>query len=382
MNATSTQGSGSSSSTSSHVSSFDSAPSFVVRNSRRYFRDLPYPLPFDLSEWQRQNLSTRIRVTVLGRPVCSPWQQASPPKKILELCCGTGYWSSLCHDYFSSQGLSDVSFTGLDIIGAAPDLEKHGLNWRFVQHDIRRVPLPFSDGEFDLVMMKDISLSVSQGGQWQRLLDDCVRILRPAGFLEIWETDYTFRSLLPHPPSSKFTDGRDSAMSNGAFLMGPGTPFAKAQNNYIENYNSWIREALDRRKLLSAPCAILAQALLQESEILSDFGYRRVAIPLAEMRWEHDTTDEKISLDGDSGSVPSSRARRAPDSNQMALRSSCLLTVVQMIEALEPFLREVSGKSEDEWQRWWAGMMSNMLEQNGAATGECVEAGAWWARKV
>ncbi|KAL9085976.1 MAG: hypothetical protein Q9165_007338 [Trypethelium subeluteriae] len=373
--------SSSDSSTISYARSLDATPSFTIRNARRYLRDFPYPLPYDLSEWQRQNLSTRIRATVLGRPVCSPWAPASPPKKVLELGCGTGYWSSLCHDYFSSQGVSDVLFTGLDIIRIAPELDKLGLNWRFIQHDLRSVPLPFEDDEFDFVMMKDISLVLFQGGQSQRLLDECERILKHGGFLEIWETDYTVRSLLPLPPSSKTADGRDSAKSNGAFLMGPGTPFAKAQNTYLQDYNTWIREALDRRKLLSAPCAILAQVLLQESETLSDFGYRRVAIPLAEMRWEHDVTEDETSND-DSASEASSSGRRALDPDQVALRSSCLLTVVQMIEALEPLLRDVSGKSEDEWQRWWAGMMSSLLEQNGAATGECLEAGAWWARKV
>ncbi|KAI9666290.1 MAG: hypothetical protein M1821_004225 [Bathelium mastoideum] len=231
-------------------------------------------------------------------------------------------------------------------------------------------------------MLKDTSLVTCQGGQSEHMLDECVRILGPGGVLEIWETDYTVRSLLPHPPTPSSAGGRDTAALNGAFLTGPGTPFAIAQNNYIQDYNVWIRNVLDRRKLLSAPCAILAQVLLQESEKLSDFGYRRVAIPLAEMRWEHDAVDEEATPGGGSASNPSSHTRRAPDADQLALRSSCLLTVMQMIEALEPLLRDASGKSEDEWQRWWTGMVSSLSEQNGAATGECLEAGAWWARKV
>ena len=368
--------------TSAYTSSTESSPSFAVRNARRYLRNLPYPLPLDLTEWQRQNLSTRIRVAVLGKPVCSPWQQVSPPRKVLDLCCGTGYWSSLCHDYFSSLGFPDVSFTGLDIIGVAPDLEKHGLNWRFVQYDIRKIPLPFDDDEFDFVMLKDTSLVVCQGGQSERMLDECIRILKAGGILEIWETDHTLRSLLPHPPAPRSVDRNDSCALNGAFLMGPGTPFTNARNNYIQDYNVWVRDALDGRKLISSPCAILAQVLLQESENLSDFGYRRVAIPLAEMRWEHNAISQDTLVDVGSASESSSLIRRAPNANQLALRSACLLTVVQMIEALEPFLRDASGKSEDEWQRWWTDMVSSLSEQNGAASGECLEAGAWWARKV
>ncbi|KAI9708492.1 MAG: hypothetical protein M1820_003953 [Bogoriella megaspora] len=356
--------------------------SLMLCNARRYLRELPYPLPCDLAEYHRQNLSTQIRVKVLGRPICSPWENASPPRRVLELCCGTAYWSTLCHDYLQSHGVPNVAFTGLDVVAAPPDLGKQGMDWRFVQHDIRNVPLPFDDAEFDVVMLKDVALTLYQGVQSQRVLDEVVRILKPGGFLEFWETDHILRSLLPHSPLSKSASGGDSAISSGAFLMGPGTPFATAQNKYIKDYNTWIHEALAERKLPSAPCAILAEMLLQESELLKDFGYRRVAIPLAETRWEHDMGEDETSTDSDSTSDSPPQIRKGLNPDQLALRNSCLVTVIQMIEALEPLLRDVSGKSEDEWQRWWAGMTSSLLEGNGMTNGECLEAGAWWARKV
>jgi hypothetical protein len=53
-----------------------------------------------------------------------------------------------------------------------------------------------------------------------------------------------------------------------------------------------------------------------------------------------------------------------------------------MIESLEPLLKEVSGKNQEEWQRWWGSMMTNLLEQKGASSGECLELGVWWCRKV
>jgi len=39
--------------------------------------------------------------------------------------------------------------------------------------------------------------------------------------------------------------------------------------------------------------------------------------------------------------------------DQAALRYTALLVVIQMIESLEPLLKEVSGKNQEEWQRWW-----------------------------
>jgi hypothetical protein len=63
------------------------------------------------------------------------------------------------------------------------------------------------------------------------------------------------------------------------------------------------------------------------------------------------------------------------------LRRTALLTVVQQIQALEPVLREVSGKSQDEWDTWLGKMMNDLVRENGTSWGECLEVGAWWAKK-
>ena len=71
----------------------------------------------------------------------------------------------------------------------------------------------------------------------------------------------------------------------------------------------------------------------------------------------------------------------SPD--QMALRQTALLSVVQMIESLEPLLKEVSGKNSEEWGHWWASMMADLMDPTrGAISGECLEMGAWWATKI
>ena len=41
-----------------------------------------------------------------------------------------------------------------------------------------------------------------------------------------------------------------------------------------------------------------------------------------------------------------------------------------------------SGKKQDEWDRWWAALNSDVLERNGLSNGECLEVGAWWAQKI
>ncbi|TKA32177.1 hypothetical protein B0A50_01425 [Salinomyces thailandicus] len=353
---------------------------YELRHGRRYLREVPYPLPCDLPEIQRQNLRTLLFCKVFGRAVCSPKVAKEAPRKVLEVGCGSGYWSASCHEYFCSLGHKKASFTGLDLAPLAPDWSKQGgLDWKFVQHDIRRIPLPFDDGEFDLVMLKDLSLVLTLGGPFQTFLDEVLRILGEGGTLEIWDSDHMLRSLLPHPPPppSKRPLDQDIADQTATFLIAPGTPFAPAQSKYLQQANTWMQEALDRRQLPPSPCARIAQVLYQEPELLENVGVRRVAVPLGELRWERESGTEPL--------LSPKRKGKAGEltTEQYELRQTALMTVLQKIESLEPLLKDVSGKNSEEWSHWWASMMSALLDPSrGAITGECLEMGAWWATKL
>lgn len=359
---------------------------FTLRYGRRYLRDLPYPLPVDLAEIQRQNLQTLLATQVFGKPLCSPHASESPPQSVLEVACGGGFWSAQCHDYLAESGCLNVFFTGIDIVPVAPDYNQQGINWRFFLHDVRKVPFPFEDESFDLIVLKDLSLAVQQNQPSQRVLDEAIRMLRPHGVLEIWEVDHIIRSLLPHPPPppNKRPEDLHQAYATATFLISAATPFGPAQNRYLQDYNNWIGQVLDKRKLSAVPCSRMQPVLLQEPDDLWDVGFRRVAIPLGEMSWErqdprliagrqkHDSGLSGMAVAGDAPLL-------TPD--QESLRETALLVIVQLIESLEPLLKEVSGKSQEEWQRWWAGMMTDLFQNDGANSGECLEIGAYWARK-
>ncbi|KAE9962335.1 hypothetical protein BLS_000467 [Venturia inaequalis] len=358
---------------------------FSLRHGRRYLRQSSYPLPCDLPELQRQTLQTFLSTHLFGKALCSPFVEKQPPRKVLEIACGSGYWSSLCHDYLSNLGCLNVSFTGLDIVHVAPDLQKQGINWNFVQHDVRTVPLPFEDEQFDLVLLKDLSMVVQLGPQSERLLDDAIRVLRSGGVLEIWETDHTSRALQPHPPSppGKQPEEHAYALRTGTFLISAATPFLPSQNKYLQEVNGWIQEAMDRRKLSPTPCTTMLPALLQEP-LLQDIGFRRIAIPYGELRWERDIPDRApLRVKSD---VAKGKTRQGDESTlteeQSSLRATALLNMIQFIESLEPLLKEVSGKNREEWERWWNWMVADLYDNGGANTGDCLEMGAYWARKV
>ncbi|KZF25030.1 SAM binding motif-containing protein [Xylona heveae TC161] len=370
---------------------------FAIRHCRRYLSDqtLPYPLPCDLPELHRQNLRTVLLTTVFGAPICSPALEAKPPRKVLDVCCGTGLWSSACHDYFSQKGYSDISFTGLDIAPVAPDLTAQGINWRFVQHDLRNGPLPFADNEFDLVFVKDLSLVAPSPAPIQKLFEEYVRVLKVGGVLECWEADHTVRAILPNPPPAPGVSAGDQnqADATSTITTFSGTPFIVAQNQFLRDYNAWITKAFDKRTLTLVPCTIVGPMFVNESDVLKEIGSRRIAIPFGEINWEREgaaglrgkTGDaSKRQSPSDMASYSSSKiistSNRTLNSNQLAVRQTALVSFIQMIESLEPILKDVSGKSQDEWNRWWAAMMADLSK--GTSTSECLEVGAWWAQKI
>ncbi|KAG6010335.1 hypothetical protein E4U21_006899 [Claviceps maximensis] len=371
---------------------------FIQRNGRTYLNDptLPYPLPTDLTELHRQTLRTLLLIQMFGGPVCSPSLIKNPPRRVLEIGCGSGFWSMMCHQFFKDKGHDTISFTGIDIapvspgsanMGADMKLPNRDMKWEFVNHDIRQIPWPLPQEGYDLIMVKDMSLAVTNV-HFQSFIDEYLRLLQPGGTVEIWESDHLIRMLRPHVPGSASTiddaDEREATSNLGAYVISSNTPLSAPVNHFLAEYNSWLIRALEARNLSAVPCTYIGSQLLQESEILTEVRSRRLAIPLSEVRWETEGVGGIVTSDGTRTGQTLSKDQKGEQTltaEQIALRETALLTVVQQVQALEAILREASGKSHDEWDVWLGKMMGDLMGESGATWGECLEVGAWYAKK-
>ena len=441
----------------------------VVRNGRTYHQDplVGYPLPIDLQELHRQSLMALMLIQVYGSPLLSLDELDRPPTRILDVGCGSGFYSMMCHRYLKSRGIpaSSVTHVGLDIAPVAPGplggsaQPDPDMNWKFVQHDLRQFPWPFENGEFDVVHIVDMALACPTELN-QQLFDEYIRILRPGGFLEIWHVDYTIRMLRPHVPTAApstigsvtgpaptpttpsvcpgifaapTTTGTKASTQDtsedrlqqtgsippmGVYDIHANTPLSAPLNPFLVEYNSWVMRGCESRHLTPLPCTMTSALYLQETGLLVNTKARRVAIPLSEVRWEREgvggivTKDGKSYVDwrgktkeppsgggaggessigGVSGDASANCGSNGPGNNankggltsaHLAIRRTALLTVVQQIQNLEPMLREVSGKNQDEWDAWVGKLTNDLLCQGGTSWGECLETGAWLSRKL
>lgn len=263
-----------------------------------------------------------------------------------------------------------AEFVGMDIkapTGLDAYYDRLGVDWGYVQHDLNHAPWPFEDASFDLVMARNIALALDPR-TYSKTVTEYVRVLKPGGTLEIWEQDFTVRSM-----RRKIQDKSSRELDMlGVYPVADNSDFAPAINPFIAQVNTWMTEGMAELLLPPMPCSFVEPMfkghLVEGSENLDVVEGKRVAIPLSfeAMHWEITEDNKPRSLSQD----------------QMMIRRTALESFINMVEAMEPLLRSASRKGESAWDAWFSKAKKDWLEKGGLAFGECLELGVWSVKKA
>lgn len=103
------------------------------------------------------------------------------------------------------------------------------------------------------------------------------------------------------------------------------------------------------------PCTNVGPSLLMEPSITIKRQIRR-ALLLDENEWE----------------IPS----LSPE--ESAIRHLARSTFTQLVESIEPMLKQEEKIDSEEWDRWYKALMEDFFGRGeGVKRGECLEFGAW-----
>ncbi|KAF3763931.1 S-adenosyl-L-methionine-dependent methyltransferase [Cryphonectria parasitica EP155] len=387
---TGTSGTSGTSSSRSTRSSHSLPP--ITKKAGRIYLDttgavVAYPFPIDLAETHREIMLSQLNTTIFGSLILTEdlilGEDNPPPRRVLEVCCDTGWWSAALHQQLQERDRPATEFVGLDIKPPPPDAETcyegMGMTWEYVQHDVNDTPWPLPDNSFDLVMIRNVALALDSS-KYSQLVQEYVRVLRPGGTLELWEHDYNIRSMRPsiqqRQQQQNHAGGGDQSKLDklGLYPISESRDFGPASNACVAEYNAWIKTALADLHLPTMPCSYIETMfsghLVEGSEDLDMMRVERVAVPFggAEggVSWE-----QQQNMGGP----------RILTAEQEVVRRTALEGFVGMVEAFEPLLRAGGELSQVAWEDWIGKARKDWLQDGGFGLGECLEFGVWSLRK-
>ncbi|EPQ52800.1 hypothetical protein GLOTRDRAFT_140421 [Gloeophyllum trabeum ATCC 11539] len=159
------------------------------RRHKRRAGEVPYPLVYtsdlmDFDNWNHMYMQSIFKSLTVHHI-------EQPPRRVLDLGCGGGFWV-----INAAQQWEESTFVGFDIQEVQPNLERlpeyedicRRVEW---VHGNFLERLPFPSAHFDFVRMASIGLGVPED-EWQDLLEEIYRILKPGAYLEVVEDDLIF----------------------------------------------------------------------------------------------------------------------------------------------------------------------------------------------
>ncbi|KAI8638158.1 hypothetical protein BD408DRAFT_394526 [Parasitella parasitica] len=169
---------------------------YVILHNRRYWKGhgtQNFMLPCDDDESDRlMTMHYILKATFQGNftaPVYNMLENSNTKTKVLDIGCGSGTWILEMATEFPN-----AEFYGIDDCPLFPNHIKPN-NSHFRLHDVLE-GLPYPDSEFDYVHMRMMIYYFSPE-ELSQLMSEISRIMKPGGYFEIVDTNYTVRHAGP-----------------------------------------------------------------------------------------------------------------------------------------------------------------------------------------
>ncbi|CAG8518575.1 14253_t:CDS:2 [Racocetra persica] len=149
-----------------------------------------YQETFPLTDEEKEILHTRHHLTreMFKGNFSSPVHDVLKTgwAKVLDVGCDVGTWLfELSADYPGCTyiGTYTSPYSSLETVNRPFDVE-------FIEADPLR-GLPYEDETFDFVTMKNRSIDYNEA-EWQIIMNELVRVLKPGGWIELSDYDYSY----------------------------------------------------------------------------------------------------------------------------------------------------------------------------------------------
>ncbi|KAI9488472.1 hypothetical protein BDB00DRAFT_847792 [Zychaea mexicana] len=115
------------------------------------------------------------------------------PTLIVNWCCGTGIWAMEMAQQFPTCQVIGMDFQSATLSSLGRSINNLSFQNIVVQHDTTGLE-SLQEGSVDYLMMRDVWLVNSPAHKWVETLKQVFRVLKPGGWVEIYEQDLIVNS--------------------------------------------------------------------------------------------------------------------------------------------------------------------------------------------
>ncbi|CAO3607087.1 unnamed protein product [Mucor fragilis] len=119
------------------------------------------------------------------------------PSLIIDWCCATAVWDIELAFEFPNAKVVGIDYESVTVASLTNTVKNFSFHNAMI-HQGETGLQEFGDNQVDYIMMRDVWLVNAPACKWTNLLKEIYRILKPGGYIEIYEQDTNFKSMGPN----------------------------------------------------------------------------------------------------------------------------------------------------------------------------------------